>query len=357
MSRDYGKNVRPNAPTATKKHEARSHSGVSGGKYERGPQPNYLKNTASAAATSAMTKPNTFNMTPMGRGGEPPAKTGRGNEGYSRSSRAAGAPAATERDAPASNTRDSSPKDSGPGSGAGDGHTVTEINRGGGFGGGTFTTGGGFGSDRDDFYSEWGKGGDRVPALPEGQSPYQWNPNKFDEAFSHYAQPGPPNPKPGVPYAGGGYPRPNPGQYPGPPQAKPGIGGPLGPPVQAKPSYGKAVAYSKVTNPAYAGSLPTSLPHPMFGQPGFATYGSDPMNYGGNGSIGGGFANAGYNTPSYGVNPVTAWNEFNSAQREGFSYGDPGGGAGAANTGGGSYGGGNTGTGPGGSEFGTNSNN
>jgi hypothetical protein len=65
---------------------------------------------------------------------------------------------------------------------------------------------------------------------------------------------------------------------------------------------------------------------------------SDPYGAGGNGSIGGGFANAGYGTPSYEVNPTTAWNEQNSAQREGFSYGgyganDP---SGAGNNSGGS---------------------
>jgi hypothetical protein len=339
MARDYGKNVRPNAPTATKKHEARSHSGVSGGKYERGPQPNYLKNTTSAAATSAMTKPNTFNMTPMGRGGEPPAKTGRGSEGYSRSSRAAGAPAATERDTPASNTRDSAPKDS----------DTDRPGRDPVSGGWTGNSGGpGYTVDHSG-YTNNPKGGNVMPEngrparMDELMNPdFYRSPTQF--AYSPFNGP--------VPQG-----KPNVGQYYTPPPNVKGQGGPLGPPVQAKPSYGKAVAYSKVTNPAYAGSLPTSLPHPMFGQPGYATYGSDPMNYGGNGSIGGGFANAGYNTPSYGVNPVTAWNEFNSAQREGFSYGDPGGGAGAANTGGGSYGGGNTGTGPGGSEFGTNSNN
>jgi hypothetical protein len=50
--------------------------------------------------------------------------------------------------------------------------------------------------------------------------------------------------------------------------------------------------------------------------------------------VGSGFANAGYGSPSYGVNPTTAWNEQNSAQREGFSYGGYGDTGGATNGGG-----------------------
>ena len=341
MARDYGKSDRPNKPVEAKRGQDREHKAVSGGKYERGPQPNYTK----AYAGVANANPNTIpNSTPARRPASPPP--GRGTEGQ-RSSM----PAAGQRDAgaPAAGQRDS-----GAPTGKDDRGNPTQVGADGYWN---------FNDGLDPAYSPytqsnsfWGKDQSRVPALPEGQHPYQWNPNKFDEAFSHYTQPGPPNPKPGVPYAGGGFPRPNPGQYPGPPAQKPGIGGPLGPPVRGP--YGKAVAYSKVTAPGVPMSIAQAQAPAQFGQPGYASYGSDPEGYGGNGSIGGGFANAGYGTPSYGVNPTTAWNEFNSAQREGFSYGDPGGGGGAAaGGGGGGYGGGNTCTGPGGSEFGTNSNN
>lgn len=78
-------------------------------------------------------------------------------------------------------------------------------------------------------------------------------------------------------------------------------------------------------------------------------YGSDYYNYGGlsgqlgdgttAGVMGGGFANAGYGSPSYGVNPVTAGHDFADAQQEGYSYGsyNPSDPSGAGATSGGCY--------------------
>jgi hypothetical protein len=182
---------------------------------------------------------------------------------------------------------------------------------------------------RNDFYSSGNSGGPgyTVDYSGYGNNPINGNvmpengrPARMDELMNpaFYQSPqqfayspfnGPiPGQKPAIPAFYG---------PPATPYKGKGIGGPVGPAVgRGTPSRG-----------GYSGGYGAPSA-PTFGQPGYATYGSDPEGFGGNGSIGGGFANGGYNTPGYGVNPTTAWNEANTGAREGFTNGDPNAGGG-----------------------------
>jgi hypothetical protein len=169
---------------------------------------------------------------------------------------------------------------------------------------------------------------DRVPTSPTNNHPYNPPFGMYDDAFSMFNRP----------WNGPGPPPAKPNQYAGPPMAKPQPGPPLANPYR---NIGGLDLGPGRRGGGFAGtpagmSLGRGTIDP--GQIGYGglyspttgfEWNSDPYNAGGNGSIGGGFANAGYGTPSYEVNPTTAWNENNSAQREGFSYGgygmnDPG---------------------------------
>jgi hypothetical protein len=225
------------------------------------------------------------------------------------------------------------------GPGAGDGHTVTDL-------GPETYTGGGFGSGPNGEYTSWGKNQDRVPELPPGATPYTFNPNyqnPFNSVFSQFSPP---------PWNGPGPPPAKPSPYPGAPPAKPQPGPPLANPYRniggldlapgRRGGMGNTAAGMALGNGTIdrgqIGYGPDSLFSPNSG----IAWGSDPYGYGGSaqdsmngyGAVGSGFANAGYGSPSYGVNPTTAWNEQNSAQREGFSYGGYGDTGGATNGGG-----------------------
>jgi hypothetical protein len=221
------------------------------------------------------------------------------------------------------------------GPGAGDGHTVTDL-------GPETYTGGGFGSGPNGEYTEFGKNQDRVPQSPTNNHPYNPPVNMYEQAFNMF----------GTPWNGVGPPPAKPNQYPTPP-TRPQPGPPLANPYRniggldlAGPSrrggYGNTPAGMALGNGTIdRGQIGYGVDS-MFSPNSGIAWGSDPYGYGGSaqdsmngyGAVGSGFANAGYGSPSYGVNPTTAWNEQNSAQREGFSYGGYGDTGGATNGGG-----------------------
>jgi hypothetical protein len=209
------------------------------------------------------------------------------------------------------------------GPGAGDGHTVTDL-------GPETYTGGGFGSGPNGEYTEFGKNQDRVPQSPTNNHPYNPPVDMYEQAFGMF----------GTPWNGAGPPRGKPNQYAGPPMAKPQPGPPLANPyrniggLDLAPGRrgggfsGTPAGMSLGRGTIDQGQIGYGRDSIYSPNTGFA-WGSDPYGYGGSaqggmndyGAVGSGFANAGYGSPSYGVNPTTAWNEQNSAQREGFSYG------------------------------------
>jgi hypothetical protein len=183
---------------------------------------------------------------------------------------------------------------------------------------------------------------DRVPTSPTNNHPYNPPFSMYDDAFAMFNRP----------WNGPGPPPAKPNQYAGPPMAKPQPGPPLANPYRniggldlapgRRGGMGNTAAGMALGNGTIdrgqIGYGPDSLFSPNSG----IAWGSDPYGYGGSaqdsmngyGAVGSGFANAGYGSPSYGVNPTTAWNEQNSAQREGFSYGGYGDTGGATNGGG-----------------------
>jgi hypothetical protein len=206
---------------------------------------------------------------------------------------------------------------------AGDGHTVTDL-------GDSLSP---KGATNPNAY-------DRVPQSPNTNHPYNPPVNMYDDAFAMF----------NTPWNGVGPPRGKPNQYAGPPAAKPQPGPPLanpyrniggldlGPGRRGGGFSGTPAGMSLGRGTIDQGQIGYGRDSIYSPNTGFA-WGSDPYGYGGSaqggmndyGAVGSGFANAGYGSPSYGVNPTTAWNEQNSAQREGFSYG----GYGDTNAGGG----------------------